>query len=585
MKNFINYLMYLALFMVAINFTSCQEEFEVLPNDEEQEAISASSSTALLIEKTSSNDGSYDNIVDGTSCFAVQFPYTVEIHGVEITINAIEDLRAIEEIFDAIDTDEDFLEILFPITITSEDFSDIVINSKEELRALAEECKEGGTDDDIECIDFVYPITMYTFNIRLEKTGSVEINSDRELKRFFHERGENDLISIDFPVTLKLYDETEVVVNSNEELARTIEAAKDACDEDDDNDYNDDDFTQERLNELLVICPWLVREVNRNEQSETDRYIDYAMNFKEDGAVIVKDREGNLLEGTWSTSIGENRIHLNLEFTELVDFTLDWAVYELEYGKVKLYAGEGDRIIMHKACDIYNLPNPENLRGILKECSWIIKKVYNQGEEVRRLLGYEFKFQSEGVVTLSKGDVTSEGTWEIKTNDDGVLVMSITMGDEPGVSFEWPLRHLDDKRLKFDVEGFELILLRNCDGDHMDEDLLEIRTLMTSSTWSITSYTVGEGVDMTDEFTTSIFDFETLNKVSIADLNGNPVLTDGLWRAVRDYEGELRVYLNFGNEAPFDDLIGAYKLISITQTRMELKIETDNGYNILVFEN
>ena len=43
----------------------------------------------------------------------------------------------------------------------------------------------------------------------------------------------------------------EIVVNNNEELERTINEAKDACDEDDDNDYGDDDFTKERLDEYI----------------------------------------------------------------------------------------------------------------------------------------------------------------------------------------------------------------------------------------------------------------------------------------------------------------------------------------------
>lgn len=581
MKKFLSYLMFMGLFTVALNFTSCQKEIEPLPNADEQETISASSATAKLMERTCSKDGSYDNIVDGVSCFAVQFPYTVEVNGLELTIDSIEDLSLIEDIIDAVDTDDDFLEILFPITVTLADFTEITINSKEELRAIAEECKEGGDDDDIECIDFVYPITLYTFDANLEKTGSVTVDSDMELRRFFAGADEHDFISIDFPVTLTLYDETEVVVNSNAELAHAIETAKDACDEDDDNDHNDDDFTQERLEEYLVMCPWLIHEVKRNDLLQTDQYIDYVMNFNENGSVLVKDREGNSLEGTWSTSVGEHRIFLNLEFDQLVDFTLEWAVYEIGEGKIKLYAGEGDKIIMRKACDIVNT-DPDTLRSILKECSWIIKKVYNQGQEVDRLLGYEFEFMPEGVVTLSNGTTTSEGTWEIITNNQGIPVMAITMGDEPGVSFEWPLRHLDDKRLKFEVEDFELILLRNCEDDHNDGDTLEIRNILMGGDWMVASHTNGE-IDDTDDYEGYDFSFSAEHKVTVS-INLDPLL-DGIWRVVRDSEGELRIYLNLGDEEPFGELTEAWRLISLEQNRIELKnINGDGSYEILVFE-
>ncbi|NJB72709.1 hypothetical protein GGR42_003200 [Saonia flava] len=583
MKKFISYLMFASLFIVALSFTSCQEEFEKLPDGDEQETISASSSTALLMEKTSSNDGSYDNIVDGTSCFAVQFPYTVEVNGIELTIDSIEDLKLIEEIIDSVDSDDDILEILFPITVTSANFDEIVINSKEELRAIAEECKEGGDDDDIECIDFVYPITLYTFDANLEKTGSVTVNSDMELRKFFHERGENDLISIDFPIALVLYDETEVVVNTNAELAHAIETAKEACDEDDDNDHNDDDFTQERLNEYLVKCPWLIHEVKRDGEYQTEQYIDYAMNFKEDGSVVLKDRLGASLEGTWSTRVGEERIMLNLEFDVLVDFSLEWAVYELEEGKIKLYAGDGDKIIMHKACDIIN-DTPDTLRGILKECSWVIKKVQAQGEDIDRLLGYEFNFMAEGMVTLSNGTTTSEGTWEITTNSEGVFVMAITMGDEPGVSFEWPVRELGNKRLKFEVSeiGYELILERVCNNNSDDGDVLEIRNAMMGGDWIVALHSEGD-MNNTSDFEGYDFSFSAEHKVTVST-NADPLL-DGLWRVIRNSEGKLKFYLNLGDGELFGDLTEVWEFVSLTDGRLELKsISGDGTIEVLVFE-
>ena len=89
MKKFLSYLMYAGLLAFAMNFTSCQDEFEELPQGNEQQAIAASSSTAKLVERTSSNDGSFDNIVDGSSCIAIQFPYTVEIAGIQLTIDSM----------------------------------------------------------------------------------------------------------------------------------------------------------------------------------------------------------------------------------------------------------------------------------------------------------------------------------------------------------------------------------------------------------------------------------------------------------------------------------------------------------------
>ena len=160
MKKFLLRPIYAVLIAMALTFTACQEEFEPLPDpDQEQQILKANSATATLIEGTSSNDGSFDNIVDGASCFDIKFPYTVSVNGITITIENEDGLRVIEEIFDQFEEDVDELDIFFPITVTLADYAEVVIESFDQLRDLAQECIEGGNDDDIECIDFVYPIT------------------------------------------------------------------------------------------------------------------------------------------------------------------------------------------------------------------------------------------------------------------------------------------------------------------------------------------------------------------------------------------------------------------------------------------
>ena len=584
MKKFLSFKVYAILLVAALSFNSCQDEFEVISTGEEPQAIMANSSTAVLVQKTATRDGSFDNIVDGASCIDIKFPYTVEVNGLEVTINSREDLHLIEEIFDEIDDDEDFLEILFPITITSGDFTEITINGIDALRELAAECKEGGEDDDIECVDFVYPMTLFTFDINLEQTGSVIVESDKDLRIFFGGLDDNDLVSFDFPITLELYDETKVEVNNNEELARVIENAKDACDEDDDDDYNDDDFDEERFEVYLTKCPWLVKEINRNDVNQTEQYVDYLFNFMEDGNVNVKDRAGLNITGTWSSSVGDNGAILTMNFETLVDFTLEWQVYEIGEDRIKLFNGESNRVIMKQICGEEVAANPDTLREILKECEWVIKKVKNQGEEIDRLLGYEFKFMAEGVVTLSNGINTSEGTWEITLNAEGRLVMAITMGDEPGVSFEWPISDLRNDRLKFEVEeiDYELILQRVCDDNANDGDVTEIRNVMMGGDWVVAAYVEGE-VDSTVDYNGYSVQFMAEQQITI--LEGGEAFGAGLWRVLRNSEQELEVYLNFGDQMPFDELTDDWTFVSATDTRIELKdISGDGTISTLVLE-
>lgn len=582
MKKLVNNILRFTLVVLVLSLTSCQEEFEDIGGD--PETIDASSSTAALIKQTSSNDGSYDNIVDGASCFAVQFPYTVSVNNVEVTIDSESDLEVIEEIFDSLDDDEDILDIIFPITITLSDYSEINIENQSALEELAFECLEDGLDDDIECIDFVYPITLFTFDINNQQTGEVTVEGDFGMRRFFAELGHDDLVSIQFPVTLKKYDGTEIVVNNNNELADTLEYARDICDEDDDNDYNDDDFTEAEVDALLVSCPFEVREVIRNEVNNTEQYFERLMVFNEDGTVTYHGSA--TASGTWSTSQTDNGVLLTLEFETLVDFSLEWYVYNLEEGAIKFYKDNGNRIVLRKRCDIEPNPevNREALISLLQECEWIVKKVKNQGEEIERLLGYEFKFDLDGTVTLGDGVTVTEGTWDIGFNSQLQLSLMITMGVEPDVSFEWPLVDLLDSRLKFKIEETdqEMILLKVCDDSADDGDVSEIRNTLMGGAWSVTLYQEGE-LDYTASYTGMDFNFQAVHQLQVS-VNADPI-ANGLWRVLRDSEEGLKLYINFDTMDELAELTEDWKFVSMTATRIELKDESGDGtIKTLVFE-
>lgn len=587
MKKLLNLATCLMLLIGALAFTSCQEEFEEINTSSTQgESFKANSSTAQLLEDTSSRDGSFDNIVDGSSCFSLNFPYTVNVNGLDITIDSKEDLHLIEEIFDEFEDDIDEIDIFFPITVTLPDFSVIEIESAEALVDLARDCIEGGDDRDIECIDFAYPITFFTFDLDNTQTGSVTIESDEQLRRFFHELEDEDIVSIEYPITLIKYDGTEIQVNNNTELAATLEMAKDICDEDDDNDYNDDDFDEERLEAYLTECPWNVLSVVRDEVDQTPQYEAYKMFFGVDGAVEVVDRNGNTLVGEWDIdATSTDYVMLNLEFDTLVDFSLSWFVYEIEEGKIKLFAEGGNRIIMKMDCeDDGEGILPGTLTEILRECSWIIKKVKNQGEEIDRLIGYEFEFQAEGVVTLSNGITVSEGTWEVATGAEGGLVLAMSFGDEPGVSFVWPLRQLYDNRLKFEVieVDYELILERVCPGT-VDGDISEIKNVLMGGDWTVASY-VEADMDMTAEFTGFDFSFDAEHILNVST-NMDPLKT-GLWRVIRDEDGKIKVYLNLGDDNDqLSELTDDWDFVSMTTNRIELKdVSGDGTVTVVVFE-
>lgn len=457
MKKYFKSAMFASLLVVALSFTACQKEYDPIVETSEEETMTANSAAASLMTNMVSNDGSFDNIVDGSSCFDVRFPYTVSVNGLELTINSKDDLRLIEEIFDSLDEDNDILDIIFPVTITMADYSDITINNLAELREHAEECIEGGNDDDIECIDVIYPVTFFTYDREEQQTGSVSVGSDKEMRRFFAGLDMEDIISLQFPVMFEMYDGTKITVNNIEELRAAIERAKEACDEDDDNDHNDDDFTKERLDNLLVECPWLVKELRRSNQNNSDQYENYLINFNEDGSVIVKDREGNVLIGEWMTRVSDYRVLLKLEFDVLVDFSLEWFVYEIDGDRIKLYAGDGDKIILKTTCgEEPEVCDAAFIQDTLSTCRWVVANA--EGGFLENL---NIDFSNMNIhVRNPNGVIEDEGNWSI---DGEVLVfnnLSMALANYIG---EWTVIECAPHRFKIKRGEEYLIIEKDCE--------------------------------------------------------------------------------------------------------------------------
>ena len=170
--------------------------------------------------------------------------------------------------------------------------------------------------------------------------------------RFIKKLSSSDIVSINFPITLIYTDGIEVEIIEMSGLERAIEAGAIFCDEDDDNDYGSDDFTKERLDKLLVKCPWIVHDVRRNNNSLTSTYQAYLMVFNENGTVKVRTRNGDIITGTWATRVSDKGAMIKLEFDSFVDFTLEWFVHDIDHGRIKLITENGNRIILQKKCDI-----------------------------------------------------------------------------------------------------------------------------------------------------------------------------------------------------------------------------------------
>jgi len=291
----------------------CQSEITEMSPPNDQVLILQDSSLARLLLNTSTLDGSLDNIIDNANCILINLPVNVEVNGVEIVVNSIEDYESIESIFDMFFTDTDSLEILFPITVTLSNHTEVEIANYEELVTLGTTCAgENVSDDDIECIDFQYPIKFSIYNTSFQVVETITINNDKELYLFINDLDNVTLASLSYPVTMILSDGSTIEVFNNEGLETEILEADGACDEDDDYDWNDDDCNQEAVEAALKTCVWNIVFYN----GESGTMIEKDIEFLDDAEFQVTLDDVVVHEGTW--------IYTEIDGNIAVSFNTDW---------------------------------------------------------------------------------------------------------------------------------------------------------------------------------------------------------------------------------------------------------------------
>ena len=114
-------LIFLNILMAAMGLmllSGCQQEVTEIIQPSTEDALTSGSDVTSLISRTTKNDGSFDNIIDRTSCAEIVLPVTIQINGIEIVLATREDFKNVEDILDdLVDYDDDRKIIKFHVKV------------------------------------------------------------------------------------------------------------------------------------------------------------------------------------------------------------------------------------------------------------------------------------------------------------------------------------------------------------------------------------------------------------------------------------------------------------------------------------
>jgi len=337
------------LLMSFISFTSCQDEIDN-ENGENPNTNSASSPTANNLERSSMYDGSFDDFLDGTSCSSILFPVTANINDTEITLISQADYQLVLNIIGQFTNDDDSIEFQFPLSVKLSNYTEVQVANQTEYDALVNACEtaEEAGEDAINCINIDFPITILTYNLSAQQTGNVIIESEQQLYTYMNGFSEDELFSINYPITATLNGESNTTVELTSDLdlqtqisncLGTDEAKEDA------------EENAKAVEDILVDGTFKVESFINTGINTANDYVDYTIDFANDlncTAQNIVNSSLNQIEGTYNVT-SEVDVFVNLTFTGNTTFELlnnSWEVTSYSQSTISLQSSTNAAITL-----------------------------------------------------------------------------------------------------------------------------------------------------------------------------------------------------------------------------------------------
>ncbi len=250
--------------MISLGIISCQKSSEEVTPLDDLRSFTTNSDLAVNLQRVTLLDGSSDNFFDNASCIKLSIPFNAIVNQEEILIENDEDLQAAQLIYEQNPYARGNFDLIFPIRVVTSEYTEMTLDSEEALNQLAAQCIENGEDEDIECIDFTYPISISSYNRSSQQIGNDEISNDRDFYNFLQNIDEEELLGIDFPIEMINADGALISINNNDELNTAISTESIGCEENDFQYFNNG-LALQQVSLQLTDAPFpseLVKEAN-----------------------------------------------------------------------------------------------------------------------------------------------------------------------------------------------------------------------------------------------------------------------------------------------------------------------------------
>lgn len=225
----------------------CMENYREVSYPSEDEVVEEGSLMESHLIQTVLLDGSEDNILDNASCLSVVYPVQAYLNDELFRLESSADLELFEVEYLEKITHRNQFKLVYPIEVLDPHYQLIKVYTLDQLNELANGCIEGGQDEDFECLDFVYPIEILSYNPVYQSSNANQLIADQEFYHYLINRNSDELISVNYPVSFSDLSGGLHEIESNEGLINLIDQYKSECDE------KDEKFTSDIHGEMVML--------------------------------------------------------------------------------------------------------------------------------------------------------------------------------------------------------------------------------------------------------------------------------------------------------------------------------------------
>jgi hypothetical protein len=323
--------------IILLSFTSCQDEIDNKIG-EDPNTNDANSVATKNYKRTAMYDGSFDDFLDGNPCTSILLPVVATVNGTQISVISQSDYQQVINILGQFNTDDDEVVLQFPFTVRLSNYTEVLVTSQGNYDALIQACEEANAqgEDAISCLDIDFPITILTYNINLEQTGSLVIQSEEQLYTYMDNLGNDELFSIDYPITIMFSNGTSATIDGDSDLQSSINECLSEEDEMDEAEEN-----ANALAEILVDGVFKVQSFVNAGVDTANEYAEFTIDFANDWTVKAHNVVNVLVddvEGTYEVA-SEAEVFLSLTFSGTTSFNAlnqNWKVTSFSSTAVSL---------------------------------------------------------------------------------------------------------------------------------------------------------------------------------------------------------------------------------------------------------